>query len=297
MLDDVRAGVVSIDEPLVSLLLACGDHIGALVDAVEASPQGASPDLLSRGKPLVSRLRAYLTPAQPDDAASVRAASASGCCADGQALPGASDLWHISIRFGADVLRNGMDPLSFIRYLRTLGTVVGVVTCATQMPEAEAMDPEACHLGFEIALRTQADKAAIESVFDFVLDDCTLSILPPTSLSADYVALLHALPAESDRIGEMLVRCGAITARELDAALARQSQAKAADEARACRNLPVQCGVDLRGQACNDRQAEQHQLRRLLVLGPARRRLDVVAVDALLQHRPDPRRAPGTRPP
>jgi two-component system chemotaxis sensor kinase CheA len=122
-----------------------------------------------------------------------------------------------------------MDPLSFIRYLRTLGTVVGVVTCATQMPEAEAMDPEACHLGFEIALRTQADKAAIESVFDFVLDDCTLSILPPTSLSADYVELLHALPAESDRLGEMLVRCGAITARELDAALTRQSQAKAAD--------------------------------------------------------------------
>ncbi|MGE5866139.1 MAG: chemotaxis protein CheA [Rhizobacter sp.] len=229
VLDDVRAGVVSIDEPLVSLLLACGDHIGALVDAVEASPQGASPDLLSRGEPLIARLRAYLTPAQSDDAATVRAASASGCCTDGQALPGAYDLWHISIRFGADVLRNGMDPLSFIRYLRTLGTIVGVVTCATHMPEAVAMDPEACHLGFEIALRTQADKAAIEAVFDFVLDDCTLSILPPTSLSADYVALLHGLPAESERLGEMLVRCGAITARELETALERQSQAKAVD--------------------------------------------------------------------
>lgn len=229
VLDEVRAGTISVDEPLVALLLACGDHIGALVDAVEESPQGASQDLLGRGEPLITRLRTYLVPARSDDEPSPRPVPASGCCTDGERLAGEADLWHISIRFGADVLRNGMDPLSFIRYLRTLGTVVGVVTCATQMPEAVAMDPEACHLGFEIALRTQADKAAIESVFDFVLDDCTLSILPPTSLSADYVALLHALPAESGRLGEMLVRCGAITARELDAALVRQSQAQAAD--------------------------------------------------------------------
>ena len=31
----------------------------------------------------------------------------------------AADTWHISVRFGPDVLRNGMDPLSILRYLGT----------------------------------------------------------------------------------------------------------------------------------------------------------------------------------
>jgi two-component system chemotaxis sensor kinase CheA len=30
-------------------------------------------------------------------------------------------LWHLSLRFGPDVLRNGMDPLSFLRYLALAG--------------------------------------------------------------------------------------------------------------------------------------------------------------------------------
>lgn len=34
--------------------------------------------------------------------------------------------WHISLRFGADSLRNGMDPLAFIRFLTTLGEIVNL---------------------------------------------------------------------------------------------------------------------------------------------------------------------------
>ena len=229
VLDEVRDGRLAIDDGMVALLLACGDHIAALVDAAETGARTASPELQASGEPLVARLRRYLD--APSSTALVEVdAAASVARIDSPGAASASvDLWHISVRFGADVLRNGMDPLSFIRYLGTLGTVAGVVTCAAGMPEAVAMDPEACHLGFEIALRTQVDKAAIESVFDFVLDDCTLAILPPNSRSADYVELIRNLPAESDRLGEMLVRCGAITARELDTALERQSLAKPAD--------------------------------------------------------------------
>jgi two-component system chemotaxis sensor kinase CheA len=45
------------------------------------------------------------------------------------------------------------------------------------------MDPEVCYLGFEMALQTKADKAAIERVFEFVRDDVRLIILPPTAAS------------------------------------------------------------------------------------------------------------------
>src|SRR5262249_1230275 len=136
--------------------------------------------------------------------------------------------WHLSLRFGRDVLRNGMDPLSFIRYLGTLGTLLHVETSADAVPALDALDPEGCCLGFEIALRSDADKAAIENVFEFVIDDCTLRIVPPHSRVAEYIELLHQEAGDPGRLGEMLVRCGSITAHELETALRTQSQAEPA---------------------------------------------------------------------
>jgi len=220
VLDDVRDGKLAIDEAMVALLLSCSDHIGALIDAVESNPgQSADDELLARGAPLTERLRVYLgagpVAVADSEASFERVASTEGS---------GNDLWHISVRFGADVLRNGMDPVSFIRFLGTLGTVTGIVTLTDKLPDADTMDPESNYLGFEIAFRSQADKAAIENVFDFVLDDCTLNILPPNSRSADYIDLIRRQPEESARLGEMLVRCGTITAHELAAALDVQEQ-------------------------------------------------------------------------
>lgn len=133
-----------------------------------------------------------------------------------------TDFWHISLRFGAGVLRNGMDPISFLRYLSTLGQIVHIETIPDAMPSAEEMDPEACYLGFEIKFKSDADKAAIEAVFDFVRDECTLHILPPNSKLADYIALLQALPENTMRLGEILVKIGALTQAELDDGLKQQ---------------------------------------------------------------------------
>ncbi|RMU59950.1 Chemotaxis sensor histidine kinase CheA, partial [Pseudomonas savastanoi pv. glycinea] len=87
-------------------------------------------------------------------------------------------LWHISLRFGVDVFRNGMDPLSFLRYLNTLGQMVQVTTVTDSIPALEAWDPESCHLGFEIDFRSSAGHAAINEVFDFVREDCAVEITP-----------------------------------------------------------------------------------------------------------------------
>jgi two-component system chemotaxis sensor kinase CheA len=130
--------------------------------------------------------------------------------------------WHISLRFGFDVLRNGMDPLSFLRYLGTMGEVVGV-SLLDRLPQAEEMDPESCYLGFEIGLRSRASKAEIEAVFEFVQDDCEIRILPPESRIEEYMALIRSLPEDDLRLGEILVRCGTLTEKELAGALAIQS--------------------------------------------------------------------------
>jgi len=218
VLDRVRDGRVPVDESLVALLLACCDHIGALVNAVESGELDGNQALADAGAPLTAQLQTYLgAPA----GAAPRAAEAAA----GNEAPGDAEHWHISLRFGADVLRNGMDPLSFLRYLGQMGEITGIAVLDEALPAAAEFDPESCYLGFELAFHSNADKAAIEGVFEFVRDDCQLRILPPHSRVSEYVRLIEQLPEERSRLGEMLVKCGSVTANELAQALAQQNAA------------------------------------------------------------------------
>ena len=215
VLDDVRGDAIAIDEPLVVLLLECGDTIGHMIDAVERSEPLADPRSEPACVAQLDRLQKYLVSAP-------HAAPPAALAGPAQAH-GDVGRWHLSLRFGPDVLRTGMDPLSFIRYLSTIGVVERIETLPDAVPALDALDPEACCLGFEIVLLTGADKAAIENVFDFVIDDCELRMVPPGSRVAEYFDLIQALPEGPSRIGEILVRCGSITAHELERALEAQA--------------------------------------------------------------------------
>jgi two-component system chemotaxis sensor kinase CheA len=229
VLDRVRDGSIALQDDLVALLLSCADHSKHQIDAVDNGRLDEDDTLEAEGAPLVAALQRLL------GAGSAPAASPllpSPGVAAGPATPGVASAgaghWHLSLRFGADVLRNGMDPAAFLRYLGKLGRIEAIVTLADALPAFDDYDAEACYLGFEIAFSSTADKAAIESVFEFVLDDCRLRIVPPRSQLADYVALIHEAPAESARLGEMLVRCGTLTPRELAQALQTQAEAEPA---------------------------------------------------------------------
>jgi len=218
VLDKVRDGAVPVDDALVTLLLGCCDHIGHLVDAVEAGTLDSDTALVPAGAPLLAALQGYLDGGGAP--APARAANAPAAAA------GNAGQWHISLRFGPDVLRNGMDPLSFIRYLGQMGTITGIATLADGLPPAAEFDPESCYLGFEIGFQSSADKAAIDGVFDFVRDDCRIRILPPENRIAEYLAWLDEVPEQRERLGEMLVRCGSVTAHELEQALTVQAAAE-----------------------------------------------------------------------
>ena len=215
VLDRVRDGAVALDEPLVVLMLASGDYIGRLVDAVERGEPQADPTTEPEGAALLERLQQFL--------AGRESSTAPASLAAGAPATDTAARWHLSLRFGPDVLRNGMDPLSFIRYLATLGEIEHIVTLPDAVPGLDALDPEGCCLGFEIAFITTADKAAIENVFEFVIDDCALRIVPPGSRVAQYIELIQSLPEQPSRLGEILVRCGSVTAHELETALQLQA--------------------------------------------------------------------------
>jgi len=230
LLDKVRSGEVAINGDLIALLLSAGDHIATLVEQVAEKRGEADPMTHQSGEALLQKMRAFLTPepkAGPAGGVPVEHESEVHSSGGG---PVGSDSWHISLRFGQDVLKSGMDPLSFIRYLATLGEIVSVATLPDAMPPAATMDAECCYLGFEIDLKSDADKAAIEGVFEFVRDDCNLRILPPHSRIDEYIQLINELPEDKIRLGEILLNSGVVTEKERDEMLLCQAIRSAAAE-------------------------------------------------------------------
>lgn len=248
ILDQVRAGETNLEEKLVSLLLDCKDYVGHQIDSIEDGEVTFTAEDRETEAELVNRLRDFLDPPEIADTyiAELNSNSEAGqsvTVKNSDETTGSVDVvnkdgvesqnWHISVHFTEDVLRNGMDPLSFIRYLKTIGTIENIVTLFDCMPYTVVMDPESCYLGFEINFNSDADKATIEEAFEFVKDDCQLRIIPPHARIEEFIEMIEALSNEELKLGEILVRCGTLTERELGDVLSIQQQAGTHPESRA----------------------------------------------------------------
>ncbi len=168
LLDDLRAGALALSEDIMAVLLLSRDQLEALLGELD-QPQ-SSPEVAATSESLGARLRALR------EGASAPAPAPAPSRADAPASASGAREWHIRLAMGADALRNGLDPLSFVRYLATLGTLTRVVTDESRVPELVELDPEACVLSFDIHFSGDRDHAEIVQVFDFLADDCELVV-------------------------------------------------------------------------------------------------------------------------
>lgn len=194
VLDRVRANTLQMDRTLAAILLECRDHIEHLVDAVDEG-KSADVELATRGESLLQKL-------------SARAGGSGSAITYATAVPavtpasGAGERWLISVQFHTEVLRNGMDPLSFIRYLGTLGEIVELKSLTERLPAVEEFDAEACYMGFEIELASSESQQRIEGAFEFVRDDCTLQVRPKASATNEVVAEKRAIDNKESKVSK-----------------------------------------------------------------------------------------------
>jgi two-component system chemotaxis sensor kinase CheA len=178
VLDGVRLNRTAMSEELIALLLSCKDHIQSLVASVGTA---APPDstLVTRGEELLAALRQVSaieaagptdatagSPEHPGNAIGTRPSTSAQTTTD----------WQVLVRFSPTVLTAGMDPLGFIRYLRTFCELRRVEVLEDTLPGPESFNAETCYLGFHMDLRTSAPRSRIEGAFEFVREDCTLQI-------------------------------------------------------------------------------------------------------------------------
>jgi len=220
LLDHLRSGTLRLDEAAMGLLLQGRDQIEHLVDSIGRE---VAPDVAARSSALGAALRALSgTPQQGENPPRDGAANAAPPVAGPGETP-AHGVWHISLRMGPDALRNGLDPLSFIRYLGTLGTVSAIRTLDDSVPDLVALDPESCHVGFEIRFASAGPREAIEAVFEFLAEDCDLAILAPQAVPGDYRALLERRAADEAQRATLLALWRELDVPELPALVARRA--------------------------------------------------------------------------
>ena len=121
------------------------------------------------------------------------------------------------IRFtpAQDIYLSGTKPILLLNELRDLGDCE-IFAQVDQIPELPELNPEYCHIYWDILLRTDKGRNAIDDVFIFVDDDCDVTISEITTVIDDLIS-----PREK-KLGEILVDRGEINQNDLEHVLKKQ---------------------------------------------------------------------------
>jgi two-component system chemotaxis sensor kinase CheA len=223
LLDRARDEKIVITSDLLSILLPCRDHIAQLI---ENAMHNIANDVqcLAEGKALLDSLTPWLESSV--DTTQLPAIDSAITTHKTQE----PESWYISMKFGPDLLRNGMEPLSILRFLSTLGQINHITTLTDDLPDLQAFDPEQLYLGFELSLISNATQQQIEDAFMFVREDSDIKIIPPRNNIQAYTHLINSVPENTQRLGEILVKSHVISYQELESALVIQkNQAKSSE--------------------------------------------------------------------
>ena len=180
LLDLMRDGAVPSDPARVMLVLRGADILADLLGAERSN--GTVPAGIEDG--LVADLAEAL-----DGHGGPQAEAAQ------EAGPRTAAGWRIRFAPQPALYRNANDPLLLVRDLRRLGPVE-VVADLSRLPALDTMDPEGAYCAWTFELTAAATLAQVEEVFEFVVDDCDMSIEPLGG--AEAAAFVEAdVPAET----------------------------------------------------------------------------------------------------
>jgi len=214
LLSDVRENLVPLTPELIDLLLLAldtlSDHVNAARDGTSPPDDVALLGELTAAQAANAGAKAAPAPAAAPSPAPTPAPAPASTRADEDEDEITSDLdlsamlddllppaqstegrWEVHLRPRAGAMRNGGEPLLLLRELAALGgrseqCDVGAI------PPLDALDPGQGYLGWTFSLPASVSEAQVRDVFDFVGEDCPITIgdapMPAVALEASAVA-------------------------------------------------------------------------------------------------------------
>lgn len=212
LLDEMRDGRRAVSRDAVDLLLKSVDCLREMVNAARNQVESDKERAAAVQKEL-KELLALDGSAQSSSRADAQKMPAAP--SDGNGLSG----WRIRFRPHAEMLQTGNDPVRILRELEALGEY-SVQVDLSGIPSYESLDPERCHLAWELTVKGGIDKAKIDELFEWVADDSELMITP--------LGEADATDSDAEPAGEPIAALPAAAATHDDA---RFASSPAADEA------------------------------------------------------------------
>jgi two-component system chemotaxis sensor kinase CheA len=194
-MDAVRSGRLTITPDNAGALLAAGDVLADLV-AMSRSQQEPSSDYGSECRAALEDMMRGCSDTGEQFGAADMAADFDDidftpvmAFTEGEEAGAARPGFTIEFRPGADILRKGNEPLHLLRELRQLGDLELTAETA-RLPILTEMEFDQSYVSWIGTLKTEATRAEVEGIFDFVLNDCDLAIreltgLPPNEFAGD----------------------------------------------------------------------------------------------------------------
>jgi len=207
LLSDVREDLVPITAPLIDLMLGAldvlSDHVTAAREGGDA-PEDAA--LIKELEGAMANAGGGAAHAEPEPQVETPAPAASFSDDEGfdidldallddisapaeaaaPAAPAEPAGWAMHLRPHAGAMRNGGEPLLFLRELAGLGA--RCTRCdISALPPLDEMDPHQGYLGWSFDVPAEVREDAVRDIFDFVGDDCPIAIgadaaIPPVQL-------------------------------------------------------------------------------------------------------------------
>jgi two-component system chemotaxis sensor kinase CheA len=221
--DRVRKGEVAATSELVAAVLAAQDHMRALVDRPDADHGDTGQKLLAQLQAAVGGRSEAGTaaPATPAPAPAVAAKKTT--------------TWRIRFSLPPNAMANGTNPLGLLDELRDLGECTVRANTAA-IPPLEELSPTELYVSWDVTLTSEQDRAAIDDVFIFVLDEMELEVteisapgVTPAEVRAEAPA---AVPAAAPAATEFRPVEAVPVRREASATAAAAPQAKTSENVR-----------------------------------------------------------------
>ncbi len=207
--DQVREGNIIVTKELINLTLSARDHIRDLLDTSE----GEGEIDRERGEALISELKKLMPDKEPEDEMLPDEATI-------EPEPESPEVtFRIRFKPSRDIFANGTNPLLLLNELRGMGDCA-VTAHTNDIPPLETLNPEECHISWDIVLTTKKTLNAVKDVFIFVEDDSEVSIKEVF----DHEANVDDMTV--DKLGEILVSRGDISKEDLAKALEKQIPSK-----------------------------------------------------------------------
>ncbi len=211
LLDEMRDGKREVTQHAVNILLESVDVLREMLSSLQAEDE-PDHDRVAEVKQKLDNLLAGDEGTATDSAASSTDSENTQTESDSGQMAG----WKIYFKPHADMLQTGNDPVRMFRELHNLGEL-NVEVDTSALPDFLLMEPENSALAWNLTLKGNIDKAAIDEVFDWVEDECDLTVTPlqqaaPAADTNKTSTTTPAAPVSKPETAEQAVKAAAKSA-------------------------------------------------------------------------------------